>query len=116
MSQRVKSQPKRERNHRKIRAKISGTSLRPRLAVFKSNTNIYAQLIDDDSGKTIAQANTRELKAGTVSEKAMEVGRAIAVKAKAIKIKDVVFDRGGYQYVGKVKAVAEGAREGGLNF
>jgi large subunit ribosomal protein L18 len=116
MTQKATTQQKRERNHRKIRAKISGTSERPRLCVFKSNTNLYAQLIDDESGKTLAQANSREIKKGTVSEKAAGVGKNIAEKALAIKIKNVVFDRGGYQYVGKVKALADGAREGGLNF
>lgn len=116
MTQKATTQEKRERNHRKIRAKVSGTSERPRLCVFKSNTNLYVQLIDDESGKTLAQANSREFKKGTVSEKATSVGKSIAEKALAIKIKEVVFDRGGYVYTGKVKAVADGAREGGLKF
>ncbi len=116
MSLTAKTQQKRNRNHRKIRAKISGTEDRPRLAVFKSNTNIYAQLIDDENGKTLAQANSREFKKGSVSEKASEVGKAIAERAIAKKIKEVVFDRGGYKYAGKIKNVADGARAGGLNF
>lgn len=116
MSLTSKTQQKRARNHRKIRAKISGTSDRPRLAVFKSNTNIYVQLIDDENGKTLAQANSREIKKGSVSEKAAEVGKVIAERASAKKISKVVFDRGGYKYAGKIKAVADGAREGGLTF
>ena len=116
MSTKPTTQEKRNRNHRKIRAKVSGTGDRPRLAVFKSNTNIYAQVINDESGITLAQANSKEIKKGSVSEKALEVGRTIAERAKAKKISKVVFDRGGYKYVGKVRAIAEGAREGGLNF
>jgi len=116
MTTKATTQQKRTRNHRKIRAKVSGTESRPRLAVFKSNTNIYAQIINDDSGITLVQANSKEIKKGSVSEKALEVGRTIAERAKAKKIDKVVFDRGGYKYVGKVRAIAEGAREGGLNF
>lgn len=116
MTIKATTQEKRTRNHRKIRAKVSGTSERPRLAVFKSNTSIYAQVINDDSGTTLVQANSKEIKKGSVSEKALEVGRTIAERALAKNIKKVVFDRGGYKYVGKVRAIAEGAREGGLNF
>lgn len=100
-------QQKRDRRHKKIRAKISGTSERPRLSVFKSNTRLYAQLIDDVEGKTLASASGSD---------ASLVGQNIAKSAKEKKISNVVFDRGGYIYTGKVKLVAEGAREGGLKF
>ncbi|WP_026309933.1 50S ribosomal protein L18 [Niabella aurantiaca] len=105
---------------RSIRQKISGTSEKPRLAVFRSNTDIYAQLIDDNSGVTIAAASTKDkdikAQSGTKSEKSKLVGAAIARKAVELKVTGVVFDRGGYLYHGRVKAVAEGAREGGLQF
>jgi large subunit ribosomal protein L18 len=103
---------------RGIRKKISGTGTKPRLAVFRSNAGIYVQLIDDLSGKTLASASTQELKSekGTKVEISKKVGTAIAQKAKAAGIADVVFDRGGYLYHGRVKALAEGAREGGLKF
>lgn len=104
------------RRRLRIRAKVSGTSTRPRLSVFKSNKFVSAQLIDDSSGKTLASASTRDAKAKTALEGAKEVGVEIAKKAKAAKIETVVFDRGGYIYTGKVKAIAEGAREGGLTF
>jgi len=100
-------QSARDRKHRKIRAKISGTALRPRLCVFKSNTAIYAQLIDDDRATTLASAKGRD---------ALEVGAEIAKKAYAKKIKKVVFDRGGYIYTGKIRALAESARKAGLKF
>ncbi|MFV0605696.1 MAG: 50S ribosomal protein L18 [Niabella sp.] len=103
-----------------IRRKISGTSQKPRLAVFRSNTDIYVQLIDDSKGETIASASTKDkdikAQSGTKSEKSKLVGTAIARKATDLKVKEVVFDRGGYLYHGRVKAVAEGAREGGLQF
>lgn len=98
---------KRDRRRAKIRATISGTAERPRLSVFKSNTAIYAQLIDDVSGVTLASAK------GTDPKK---VGTDLAKSAGAKKIESVVFDRGGYVYTGKVRALAEGAREGGLKF
>lgn len=112
---------KRARKHRKIRSKISGTSAVPRLSVFKSNTYIYAQLVDDDSQKTIASISSLELKKGkkTVMNKtaaAREAGKLLAEKALSQKLKKVVFDRGGYVYAGRVKALADGAREGGLDF
>lgn len=100
-------QEKRERRHRKIRAQISGTSERPRLSIFKSNTAIYAQLIDDASGKTLAAAKGAE---------ASKVGAEIGKKALGQSIGAVVFDRGGYVYTGKIKALAEAAREAGLKF
>jgi|SRR3989344_582241 len=97
----------RDRKRKKIRAKISGTAIRPRLSVFKSNTRIYAQLIDDDKAVTLAAANGKD---------ALKVGTEIAQKALAKKITKAVFDRGGYIYTGKVKAVAESARKAGLKF
>lgn len=103
-----------------IRKKINGTAAKPRLSVFRSNTEIYAQLIDDVNGQTLAAASSKEKSiAGqqvTKSEKGKLVGSAIAAKATELGLKEVVFDRGGYLYHGRVKAVADGAREGGLKF
>jgi len=110
---------RRKIRHR-IRRKISGTGNKPRLSVFRSNNDIYVQLINDDDGTTIAAASSREkdIAAQKVNkvEKSKLVGAAVARKASDLGIKDVVFDRGGYIYHGRVKAVAEGAREGGLQF
>lgn len=106
---------KRDVRHRRIRAKVKGTAEKPRLSVFKSNTTIYAQLVDDDKGVTLAAASSQKMK-GKASENASEVGKEIAKLAAAKKITTVVFDRGGYIYTGKIKAVADGAREGGLIF
>lgn len=103
--------------HRRIRARVVGTADRPRLAIFRSLKHITAQLIDDQAGRTLAVASDRELKkGGTKSERAKLVGEQIATKAKAVKIVSVVFDRGGYLFHGRVKALAEGARAGGLKF
>lgn len=107
--------------HARIRAKISGTTLRPRLFVFRSNQHIYAQLIDDSKGVTLMSATEKEINppAGggkTKVEKALLVGELIAKKAIEKKIKEVVFDRGGYSYHGRVASVASGARKGGLVF
>jgi large subunit ribosomal protein L18 len=138
--QKVKQQ-KRARRHQRVRAKIKGTAKRPRLSVFRSNKHIYTQLIDDEKGHTLVSASDLELDRGkqrraqrksvkSVSksaesiskslkskiETAKEVGRLIAKKALEKKIKQVVFDRGGYKYHGRVKALAEGAREEGLKF
>ncbi len=103
-----------------IRKKISGVSTKPRLSVYRSNLEIYAQLIDDQNGNTLAAASSREkdIVAQKVNkvEKSKLVGAAVARKASELGITDVVFDRGGYIYHGRVKAVAEGAREGGLKF
>lgn len=96
-----------ERRHKRIRASISGTKECPRLSVFRSNKFIYAQLIDDTSGHTFAEAHSKDAKA---------VGTELAKKAKALKFNKVVFDRGGYLYTGKIKEVADSAREGGLKF
>lgn len=104
----------------RIRKKIVGTSSKPRLSVFRSNTDIYAQLIDDNNGATLASASSKQKdisaqKAPKIDKSKM-VGESIAKKATELGIKQVVFDRGGYIYHGRVKAVAEGAREGGLDF
>jgi large subunit ribosomal protein L18 len=103
-----------------IRKKVSGTNQKPRLSVFRSNSDIYVQLIDDNDGKTLAAASSRDkdiaAQKTTKVEKSKLVGQAIARKASELGLKDVVFDRGGNLYHGRVKAVADGAREGGLNF
>jgi large subunit ribosomal protein L18 len=106
----------RARRQKRIRAKVAGTADRPRLSVFKSNKFLYVQLIDDDKGNTLASGSTKEIKGKTPVIAAKELGAEIAKKAGAKKITKVVFDRGGYIYTGKIKAVAEGAREGGLKF
>jgi large subunit ribosomal protein L18 len=106
----------RDRRHKRIRAKVSGTSEIPRLSVFKSNRYISAQLIDDEKGVTLAATHSKEVKGKTLLEKSALVGKDIAMKGAAKKIKKVVFDRGGFFYTGCVKALADGAREGGLKF
>ena len=108
---------KRNRIKRRVRGKISGSAELPRLSVYKSNKEIYAQLIDDKDGKTLASASSRTLKAkGNKVEISAEVGKAIAEKAKAAGIENIVFDRNGFVYHGRVKALADGAREAGLKF
>jgi large subunit ribosomal protein L18 len=109
---------RREKIRRSIRGKISGTESRPRLAVFRSNSHIYAQLIDDTNGNTLASASTMQDKSasGTATAKAQFIGQRLAERAKAAGVETCVFDRAGYPYHGRVKALAEGAREGGLNF
>ena len=112
----------RERRHKRVRATISGTAARPRLNVFRSLVHIYAQLIDDSTGTTLVSASSldAELRAQMAgkqkSEQAKLVGQAVAARAQAQGLKSMVFDRGGYRYHGRVKAVADGAREGGLEF
>ncbi|ATZ18531.1 50S ribosomal protein L18 [Williamsoniiplasma somnilux] len=108
----------RKRRHFRVRSKITGTTERPRLNVYKSNTNFYAQIIDDTTGTTLVSASTlkTDFKSKSNIEAAIACGQEIAQKAKAAKITEVVFDRGGYQYHGKVKAFAEAARENGLKF
>ncbi len=110
----------RQRRHRRVRKKVRGTPQRPRLSVFRSSRHIYAQLIDDAAGRTIAAASTMEPEARTGStgtrDSAEAVGRRVADRAKAAGVTAVVFDRGGYRYHGRVAAVAEGAREAGLEF
>jgi large subunit ribosomal protein L18 len=109
----------RERRHRRVRGKLFGTAERPRLVVFRSNRGIEAQLVDDLEGKTIAAASWLQLKKGfkgSKTEQAAEVGKLLAQNAKQANVETVVFDRGGYLYHGRVKALAEAAREGGLKF
>jgi large subunit ribosomal protein L18 len=106
------------RRHRRVRGKISGTAERPRLYVFRSNRGIFAQLIDDDAGRTIASVNWTEpeLRGLGPMDQAQRAGGVLAQRAVAAGISSAVFDRGGYQYHGRVKALADGAREGGLTF
>lgn len=110
---------RRERIKKGIRKNLSGSSVRPRLSVFRSNKGIYAQIIDDENGKTLVSASSlsKDFSAkGTKIEQSAAVGKMVAEKAIAAGIKDVVFDRNGYLYHGRVKSLADGAREGGLNF
>ncbi|MEJ2747798.1 MAG: 50S ribosomal protein L18 [Anaerolineae bacterium] len=118
----VKSHKARQRRHRRIRMKISGTNEVPRLNVFRSIDHIYAQVIDDVAGHTVVSASTldkqiqADLEGKNKKEQSVLVGKVVAERALAAGIKQVVFDRGGYLYHGRVKALAEGAREGGLEF
>ncbi|HEY0994935.1 MAG TPA: 50S ribosomal protein L18 [Gemmatimonadaceae bacterium] len=107
---------KRFRRHLRVRKKVAGTAERPRLVIFRSEKHIYAQLVDDVAGKTIATVASTKVGEGKKTEKATAVGKGIATVAKDKGITKVVFDRAGYQYHGRVKAVADGAREGGLEF
>jgi len=105
------------RRHRRVRGKVRGTAERPRLVVYRSNRGIFAQLVDDDAGKTIVSASWTTVDAkGDKSDQATAVGKALAAAATKAGIETVVFDRAGYLYHGRVKALAEGAREGGLKF
>ena len=119
MNPKVKSLRRQNIRHR-IRRKISGVNVKPRLSVFRSNTEIYAQLIDDISGATLASASSKDkdlaAQKSNKVEKSKLVGKAIARKASELGIKDIVFDRSGYLYHGRVKSLADGAREGGLKF
>lgn len=121
----IKNKPRnenRKRSHRRVRMKVSGDAARPRLNVFRSNKHIYAQIIDDRSGRTLAAASSLDnelrenLNRGSDREAAGKVGTLLARRALDRGIKEVVFDRGGYRYHGRVKALAEAAREEGLNF
>ncbi len=125
MNQQKHKNLKRAIRHTRVRSRISGEETRPRLAVFKANRHIYAQLIDDEAGKTLVQASSLEVSAkggsasggkANKSQIANEVGKLIATKAIAKGIKSVKFDRGGFSYHGRIKALAEGARAGGLEF
>jgi large subunit ribosomal protein L18 len=111
---------RRQRIRFSIRKNISGTTAKPRLSVFRSNTDIYVQIIDDTKGATIASASSKDkdikAQSGNKSDKSKLVGAAIARKASELGVKEVVFDRGGYLYHGRVKSLADGAREGGLKF
>ena len=119
MINRPNTKAQRLHRHKRVRGKVSGTPERPRLNVFRSETNIYAQVIDDTTGKSLASASSLEKSFscdGTKTDAAKKVGELVAERAKAKGIEAVVFDRGGYLYHGRVKALAEGAREGGLQF
>jgi large subunit ribosomal protein L18 len=122
MAKRVTRSKARQRRHIRVRKQVFGNSSRPRLNVFRSLSEIYVQLIDDEAGKTIVSASSidsqlrNEMKGKTKTEQAQIVGKAIADRAKSAGIEDVVFDRAGYRYIGRVKALADGAREGGLHF
>ncbi|MEZ0292079.1 MAG: 50S ribosomal protein L18 [Solirubrobacteraceae bacterium] len=114
----VTSPQRRLKRRRRVRAKVRGTAERPRIAVFRSNRGISAQLIDDDAGRTLAAVNWTEadLRSLKPMEQASRAGAVLAGRAKAAGVEGAVFDRGGYRYHGRVKALAEGAREGGLTF
>ena len=112
----LKKQANRIKRHKRVRAKIKGTADIPRLCVFRSASHIYAQLIDDEKGKTLASASDMEIKKGDKISRAGEVGGEIAKKGQEKKIEKVLFDRGGYKYHGRVKALSESARKGGLKF
>ena len=119
MVSKINKKAMRMHRHVRVRGKISGTPERPRLNVFRSNANIYAQIIDDVTGKTLASASSLEKDFQCDGDKkaaAKKVGQMVAERAKAKGIETVVFDRGGYLYHGRVQALAEGAREGGLKF
>ena len=109
----------RQRRHRRVRKKIVGTAERPRLAVYRSNRHIYAQVIDDFAGRTLAAASTVQLGDGADGDpkaRARAVGQTLAERSKAAGVEKVVFDRGGFKYHGRIQALAEAAREGGLEF
>lgn len=118
----IKKREQRERRHRRVRARVMGTAQRPRLNVFRSLSNIYAQVIDDQAGHTLVSASTvdreiaKQIEGKSKIESAKIVGEALAERAKAAGISQVVFDRGGYRYHGRIAALAEGARAGGLEF
>jgi large subunit ribosomal protein L18 len=122
MATRLPFQSGRAQRHRRIRAQVRGTSARPRLSVFRSAKHIVVQVIDDESGRTLAAVSDRDVASTTSSDRsraigiAFAAGAAIAERTKAVGVSHVVFDRGGYAYHGRVAAVAEGAREGGLIF
>ncbi len=119
MIKKIDRQAERQRRHKRVRTKISGTAQRPRLCVFRSNSNLYVQIIDDDKATTLAQASTLDKEVKTKhanKEAAKEVGALIAKRALEKNIKTVVFDRGGYIYHGVVKELADAAREAGLEF
>ena len=116
MIKRPNTKAQRVRRHQRVRGKVSGTAERPRLSVFRSENNIYAQIIDDVAGKTLCSASTVEKGNGGNCEAAAKIGKLVGERAVAAGITEVVFDRGGNVYHGRVKALAEGAREGGLKF
>lgn len=107
---------RRERRHNRIRAKVSGTALIPRLSVFKSNTQILAQVINDEKGETLASVSTSDFKTGTLQERAIEAGKKIAEDVKEKGVEKIVFDRGGFIYTGNIKVFADSVRDGGVTF
>lgn len=115
MKKTIQKTAQRTARHKRIRARVKGTAERPRLVVYRSNTRIYAQLINDETGHTLAAVDSKNEK-GTMSERAKAVGAAIAKKATSTGVTTVVFDRGGYKYQGSVAALADAAREAGLTF
>lgn len=112
----ILKQQKRERRHRRVRAKVIGSAERPRLSVYKSNTALYAQIIDDTKGATLAAISSSDEKGKTPRERAEKAAATLAKSAQGAGIKAVVFDRGGFQYVGTIKAFADAARAAGLEF
>ena len=117
MNKNIQKRAKRDRRHARSRVRMSGTLEKPRISVFRSNTHIVAQLIDDEKGRTLAMVSSVSLKnAGNKTEAAAQVGKLLGEKAVSLKIEHADFDRGGYKYHGRVKAVAEAAREAGLKF
>lgn len=122
MGKKITRSKARQRRHLRVRKRVSGTPTRPRLNVYRSLTQIYAQVIDDEAGNTMVSASSidqelrKDMKGKTKTDQAQIVGKAIAERAKSVGIESVVFDRAGYRYIGRVKALAEGAREGGLQF
>ncbi len=107
---------KRTRRHSRIRSRVQGTAERPRLSVYRSNKFIYAQLIDDDAQKTLVSGNDSKQTSGTKTERAIAIGKKIAIDAKAKGITQAVFDRGGFMYTGRVQALADAARQAGIDF
>ncbi len=116
MDQTKATKARKVRRHARIRSKVSGTGTRPRLSIYKSTKGVYAQVIDDEKRVTLCATDTRKSSAKTPLERAKETGAQIAKLAQEKKITEVVFDRGGYEYKGKIQAIAEAAREGGLKF
>src|SRR3989344_5502096 len=114
MNKAAEKQMQRTRRHARIRSTVAGTPTRPRLAVFRSNRYVYAQLIDDTTGTTLAASNSRSLKGKSAIERATEVGKTVAELAKKKGVSEAVFDRGGFRYQGAIAALADGARSGGL--
>lgn len=108
--------PGRIRRHQRVRAKIFGTTLRPRLSIFRSNKYLSAQIIDDEKGETLASVTTKDVKGKTPIERSKEAGKILAAEAQKKGVKKVSFDRGGFLFSGKIKMLADGAREGGLEF
>ena len=116
MEKAIQKRATRTRRHARIRARVIGSAEKPRLAVFRSNRYVYAQLINDAAGTTLAAVDSRKVKGDTTMDRAKAVGTTIAAAAAKAGVDTVVFDRGGFQYAGIVAAVADGAREGGLKF